>query len=517
MGLDEEKIKKRLSQIEIDIDEMNAMIDENLQLNQQEKEKEQEIDAVHNEPSTSEEEVQHPEEPKWEREEVNDEEKELDQVELDEDTNDGEKSHQEDDSAEKLIDNDTPVSEVPLTENEEGKHEVSKENEEKPLDVSETLAQDDNKPAEPIIEQKVVEKEEEQPPQKIEEQTVEKEKPEKPTDSEEWEETEGEASTDDNDEEQEEVEDEEESDTSGSSEYEEVTASSEEEEDEETSEEEEEEEEEEDETDDKKEATPVLINGHMIPEHQENQEPTNSEPTLKHKPNPIPIEDSPSMVTNLKVQELKKKLLDEAAEKSNTTSTPLSTQKNNGDHIPGKLTKVIQNINGNNSTVEKQTVSSPFEPQSKIFLPKKSDSTTSNNNKDVSPTTMRRPTNPFRVVSVGGSDKHSPSTSRNVSMEKPRTPVEWENDSVAKLQKTHEQLILKCTKLQKEINYLTELNHKGSLDLEDGRKLTNALAKLQEYLDRKTKERYEVGVLLSRRLRREINRGENGEFWVGTK
>ena len=32
MGLDQDKIKKRLSQIEIDINQMNQMIDENLQL-----------------------------------------------------------------------------------------------------------------------------------------------------------------------------------------------------------------------------------------------------------------------------------------------------------------------------------------------------------------------------------------------------------------------------------------------------------------------------------------------------
>lgn len=50
---------------------------------------------------------------------------------------------------------------------------------------------------------------------------------------------------------------------------------------------------------------------------------------------------------------------------------------------------------------------------------------------------------------------------------------------------------------------------------EDARKINSALEKLQEYLDLKTKERYEIGVLLSRQLRREIDRGENGQFWVG--
>ncbi|XDT31773.1 Hypothetical protein J6889_03088 [Nakaseomyces glabratus] len=61
------------------------------------------------------------------------------------------------------------------------------------------------------------------------------------------------------------------------------------------------------------------------------------------------------------------------------------------------------------------------------------------------------------------------------------------------------------------------MNSQGTLSIDDSRKLTRAIAKLQEYLDKKNKERYEVGVLLSRQLRRDINRGENGEFWIGTK
>lgn len=104
--------------------------------------------------------------------------------------------------------------------------------------------------------------------------------------------------------------------------------------------------------------------------------------------------------------------------------------------------------------------------------------------------------NPFRVVSV--------------------TSKQTEDVSPAqKLQTRHDYLARKCIKLQREIQYLSDLRDRGAVAPEDARKINSALEKLQEYLDLKTKERYEIGVLLSRQLRREIDRGENGQFWVG--
>ncbi|SCU92465.1 LAFA_0F10748g1_1 [Lachancea sp. 'fantastica'] len=101
---------------------------------------------------------------------------------------------------------------------------------------------------------------------------------------------------------------------------------------------------------------------------------------------------------------------------------------------------------------------------------------------------------PFRVVSISKQTEHG---------------------QAQKLQTRHHYLSGKCTKLQREIQYLSDLRDRGALAPEDSRKISSALQKLQEYLDRKNKERYEVGVLLSRQLRREIDRGENGQFWVG--
>ncbi|KAG0667310.1 hypothetical protein C6P44_000040 [Monosporozyma unispora] len=150
------------------------------------------------------------------------------------------------------------------------------------------------------------------------------------------------------------------------------------------------------------------------------------------------------------------------------------------------------------------------------------------------PVERRKSTNPFRVISVGspnsanGSRINSASSNRSVMSNSSNnnnsgaTPQDSESnsklgDSIATLQSRQEYLINKCNKLAKEIKYLRQMESEGSLTLGDGKKLNRAINKLQEYLDRKTKERYEVGVLLSRQLRRQINRGENGEFWIGRK
>lgn len=176
--------------------------------------------------------------------------------------------------------------------------------------------------------------------------------------------------------------------------------------------------------------------------------------------------------------------------------------------------------------------STPLDSQSKIFIPKKNlkeDNTDANGSdsasrelKPVPNLEKRRPTNPFRVISVS-SNSTSRDGSRKSSVNKYDTPISSpinsasELGNTAKLEKRHDYLVMKCTKLQKEIDYLNKMNAQGSLSMDDGKRLKRAVVKLQEYLDSKTKEKYEVGVLLSRQLRKQIDRGENGQFWIGTK
>lgn len=150
--------------------------------------------------------------------------------------------------------------------------------------------------------------------------------------------------------------------------------------------------------------------------------------------------------------------------------------------------------------------SSPAEPPAPIFLPK--------NNAQSSG--LRRPTNPFRVVSVG-TQQTDTSASRKSSGESPADGRALGPDGSSKLQKRLDYLTKKCLKLRKEIQYLNDMNYQSTLSIEDGRRLSSAIAKLQEYLDTKTKEKYDLGVLVSRQLRRDIDRGENGQFWIGTK
>ncbi|CAI4743426.1 BEM_collapsed_G0047060.mRNA.1.CDS.1 [Saccharomyces cerevisiae] len=176
--------------------------------------------------------------------------------------------------------------------------------------------------------------------------------------------------------------------------------------------------------------------------------------------------------------------------------------------------------------------STPLDSQTKIFIPKKNskeDGTNTNHfnsdgdgQKKMANFETRRPTNPFRVISVS-SNSNSRNGSRKSSLNKYDSPVSSpitsasELGSIAKLEKRHDYLSMKCIKLQKEIDYLNKMNAQGSLSMEDGKRLHRAVVKLQEYLDKKTKEKYEVGVLLSRHLRKQIDRGENGQFWIGTK
>ncbi|QLL34566.1 hypothetical protein HG536_0G04280 [Torulaspora globosa] len=183
---------------------------------------------------------------------------------------------------------------------------------------------------------------------------------------------------------------------------------------------------------------------------------------------------------------------------------PAKLEESAADHVIDQTTDTSEDFTAGNVTTgisSNSSLSSPGRPETPIFIPK---------NGSESTTTLRRPTNPFRVISVG--TPHTDAT-RKPSSE----TTAADSDSVTKLQKRLDYLTKKCVKLQKEIKYLNDMNHKSTLSIEDGRKLSSAIEKLQEYLDRKTKEKYDLGVLVSRQLRKEIDRGENGQFWIGTK
>ncbi|QLG74153.1 hypothetical protein HG535_0G00380 [Zygotorulaspora mrakii] len=154
-----------------------------------------------------------------------------------------------------------------------------------------------------------------------------------------------------------------------------------------------------------------------------------------------------------------------------------------------------------------------------IFLPKNSQPDSSIGSPPSTPTTpsLRRSTNPFRVISVGNTshDVSSRKSSKS-SMENESNCVE-PTSNTAKLERRLDYLTKKCSKLQKEIAYLHDMSNQTTLPIDDKRKLIEAIGKLQEYQDLKTKEKYEIGVQLSRQLRKDIDRGENGQFWVGTK
>lgn len=117
---------------------------------------------------------------------------------------------------------------------------------------------------------------------------------------------------------------------------------------------------------------------------------------------------------------------------------------------------------------------------------------------------------PFRVVSIGSQSTKSTPNSRVSS-----SSSDYASVNIEQLQKTYNVLSMKCIKLQKEIDYLTSFQNEGTLTLDDRRRLSTAISKLQEYLDKKNKTRYETGVLLSRQIRRNIDMGNNGQFWVG--
>ncbi|SCU87232.1 LADA_0E02784g1_1 [Lachancea dasiensis] len=150
---------------------------------------------------------------------------------------------------------------------------------------------------------------------------------------------------------------------------------------------------------------------------------------------------------------------------------------------------------------------SRFDPHSNLQTPEVDSKTESTATSLPLPKTRNTAT----PIASGARQTSNPSPFRVVSV----TSKQSEKSQAQKLNSRHEYLTLKCSKLQREIQYLSDLRDRGAVAPEDSRKINNALVKLQEYLDRKTKERYEIGVLLSRQLRREIDRGENGQFWVG--
>ncbi|SMN19818.1 similar to Saccharomyces cerevisiae YNL166C BNI5 Protein involved in organization of septins at the mother-bud neck [Maudiozyma saulgeensis] len=171
----------------------------------------------------------------------------------------------------------------------------------------------------------------------------------------------------------------------------------------------------------------------------------------------------------------------------------------------------------NVETVGKETDTD--ENTSKIVLPKHTGHNTSStptiaDDKMIERITSKRlPSRPFRVISVGSAN--SSATERNISPIPAGTDPE--ESTLERIEQRYDYLTNKTTKLTKEISYLTGMVSQGNLSIDDSKRLKVALTKLQEYLDRKTKERYETGVLLSRQLRKQIDKGENGQFWVGNK
>ena len=131
----------------------------------------------------------------------------------------------------------------------------------------------------------------------------------------------------------------------------------------------------------------------------------------------------------------------------------------------------------------------PLDSQSKIFIPKKNskdDNTKVNDinsggleQKKTAYSETRRPTNPFRVISVSN-NSNSRGGSRKSSLNKYESPVSSpvtsasELGNVTKLEKRHDYLSMKCVKLQKEIDYLNKMNAQGSLSMEDGKRLYRA-------------------------------------------
>lgn len=86
---------------------------------------------------------------------------------------------------------------------------------------------------------------------------------------------------------------------------------------------------------------------------------------------------------------------------------------------------------------------------------------------------------------------------------------------IAALQQREKELSIKTRKLRKEIDYLKDLIDTASVssNLSELRKLKYAIERLEGFLDQKEKEKYEVGIQLTRSLRKRVDSGDYGEFW----
>lgn len=146
--------------------------------------------------------------------------------------------------------------------------------------------------------------------------------------------------------------------------------------------------------------------------------------------------------------------------------------------------------------------------------PASASSTTNTKTCSVVSPTNRSFSNPFRVVHVG-SQPSSRNGSRVSSAASNSSTASGSDVNIEQLQKNYNVLSMKCTKLKKEIEYLNKFQQESTLTLEDRRKLIAAIEKLQEYLDKKNRQRYDTGVILSRQIRKTVDMGTNGQFWVG--
>jgi hypothetical protein len=89
------------------------------------------------------------------------------------------------------------------------------------------------------------------------------------------------------------------------------------------------------------------------------------------------------------------------------------------------------------------------------------------------------------------------------------------NKKIEALQQREYELNIKSRKLQKEIDYLRNLIETASVssNLAELRKLKYAIERLEDFLDQKEKEKYEIGIQLTRALRKRVDSGDYGEFW----
>lgn len=117
---------------------------------------------------------------------------------------------------------------------------------------------------------------------------------------------------------------------------------------------------------------------------------------------------------------------------------------------------------------------------------------------------------PLKVTKI----REKAPTPKFVGIKKPADPAA--NKRFEELQRRDQELSQKIHKLNKEIDYLKSLVETVSVtsNLSELRKLKYAIEKLEEYLDKKQKEKYELGIQLTRAVRKRVDSGESGEFWV---